>query len=131
MDPINILYLIGITLVITLVFTYFFRVRGPWGSFWTFFLVIFLVALATDIWVQPVGPYFRDVYWLPPLIVGIIIALILAAASPGKHDRKQVDQAGSEYRGDQVAFIALGIFFWFLIILLVILVATGFWVYVL
>ncbi len=125
MDALSLLYLIGISLLITLAFTYLFRVRGPWGTFWTFFLVILLAVLAADIWIEPMGPYYRDVYWLPPLIVGILLALILAAASPGKYDRKQVDQAGEEYQGDKVAFIALGVFFWFLLILLVALVASG------
>lgn len=128
MDALTLIYLIGITLLITLAFTYLFRVRGPWGRFWTFFLVILLAVMAADIWIEPIGPYYRDVYWLPPLVVGILFALILAAASPGKQDRKRVDQSGEEYQGDKVAFIALGIFFWFLLILLLVLVVSG-WVW--
>ncbi|MFW5644940.1 MAG: hypothetical protein ACOCZL_03425 [Bacteroidota bacterium] len=124
MNALTLIYLIGLTLLITLAFTHLFRVRGPWGTFWTFFLVILLAVIAADIWVQPIGPYYRDVYWLPPLVVGILFALILAAASPGKKERKRVDQAGAEYHGDKVAFIALGVFFWFLLILLFVLVVT-------
>ena len=125
MDALSLIYLIGLTLLIALAFTYLFRVRGPWGTFWTFFLVILLAVLVADIWIDPIGPYYRDVYWLPPLVVGILFALILAAASPGKKDRKRVDQEGEEYKGDKVAFIALGVFFWFLLILLLVLAVTG------
>ena len=125
MNALSLIYLIGITLLITLAFTYIFRNKGPWGSFWTFFLVILLAVLAADLWIEPMGPYYRDVYWLPPLVIGVLFALILAAASPGKSERKRVDQAGEEYKGDRIAFIALGIFFWFLLILLAVLVVSG------
>ncbi|MFW5821148.1 MAG: hypothetical protein ACOCWA_07655, partial [Bacteroidota bacterium] len=92
MNALSLIYLIGITLLITLAFTYFFRNKGPWGSFWTFFLIILLAVLAADLWIEPMGPYYRDVYWLPPVVIGILFALILAAASPGKYERKRVDQ---------------------------------------
>ncbi|NJK86434.1 MAG: hypothetical protein HC906_11165 [Bacteroidales bacterium] len=42
---------------------------------------VFSIWLA-DLWITPFGPYWNNIYWFPPLMVGILVALILAAATP-------------------------------------------------
>lgn len=89
--------------------------RGAWPGFIIFFLLIFLFSWAGGVWLAPFGPPISGVYWLPFLIVGIFVALILAAAAPGVPARSR----GEAVREEEAAGTALGIFFWILFILLI------------
>ncbi len=91
MSALGVLYLFGVAFLITLFFGYAFRVRGPWGSFWTFFIVILFGVVAADLWVTPIGPYYKDIYWFPPLAVGLFIALLLAATTPSPRTRSKMN----------------------------------------
>ena len=125
MNALSILYLVGIALLITLFFSFVLRVRGPWGSFWTFFIILLFALLTADAWIQPIGPYFADVYWLPPLAVGLLIAFILAAAAPSPRTRSKIEQQQKMARDDGGS-VALGIFFWFLLVFMLALVIIGY-----
>lgn len=120
----GILYLVVLSFLITLFFRFLLRISGPWGSFWAFFIIVLLGILAADIWISPIGPYFGDIYWVPPIAAGLIIALLLAATTPSPQIRseKEVRKKSSK---EEAAAVALGTFFWFLILFLVILVVTG------
>jgi len=123
----GLLYLIGIAVLITFIFTKLMRVSGPWGSFWTFFSIILLAILAADFWIAPVGPYYEDIYWLPPLVVGVIMAFLLAATSPpNKRRRTKAEEPLYQVVEDHPGTLALGAFFWFLLILMLLLVVAGF-----
>jgi len=121
----GLLYLIGIAAIITFVFMKLLRVRGPWGSFWTFFTVTLLAIVAADLWIEPIGPYYGDIYWFPPLVVGLIIAFLLAATSPPAKPVKKLKEPLNEMIEEQSKVIALGTFFWFLLILMLILIVLG------
>ena len=116
-----------ITLVLTALFFYGFRRTGPWGSFWTFLLIVFLSVLLADIWLTPMGPVWWGAAWIDLIFIGLLVALILAAASPTSGTRAtSVDTATkADYSG---AAIAVGIFFWLLVIFLVVAIAAGFFV---
>ena len=120
----GIIYLVSIAFLITLFFHSLLRVGGPWGRFWAFFLIILLAVFAADIWVAPVGPYFGDTYWVPPLAVGLLIALLLAATTPSPGTRSELD-ALKELEREEPAVIAFGTFFWFLLVFLIILIIAG------
>jgi len=122
----GIVYLVSITFLITLFFSYFLKRRGPWGSFWAFFTIILLAVFATDFWVGPVGPYFYEsVYWIPPLVVGLIIALLLAATTPSPKTRSELELQKDEINKGQEATLALGTFFWFLFVFMLVIVIVG------
>jgi hypothetical protein len=122
----GLLYLFSLAAIITFIFTKLLRVRGPWGSFWTFFSVTLLAILAADLWIEPIGPFYGEIYWLPPLIVGIIIAFLLAATSPPAKPIDKLKEPFNEIVEEQSKTIALGTFFWFLLILMLILIVLGF-----
>lgn len=120
----GILYLIVISFLITLFFRFLLRVSGPWGSFWAFFIIVLLGVFAADIWISPVGPYFADMYWVPPIAAGLLIALLLAATTPSPKARSEM-KAEQKATKEEAAAVALGTFFWFLMIFLLILIIVG------
>jgi hypothetical protein len=122
----SLLFYVSLTFIIALIFVYGLRMRGPWGSFWIFFLIILLAMLAADLWIQPVGPFFRDIYWLPPLAVGIMIALLLAATTPRPWEKTRLEQERAEEAQERSTSLALGAFFWVLLIFMLVIVIAGF-----
>jgi hypothetical protein len=119
-----------IALLVGTLFYFVFKTTGPWGTFWTFALILILVGLAAAIWIEPVGPLIYDFAWLPILFVILIFALILAAATPPRKRSRDLDldtpTTGKESSGADVAAVAaLGIFFWFLLIFLFVAVLVG------
>lgn len=120
----GILYLLIIAFLITLFFRFLLKVSGPWGSFWAFFIIILLAVIAADIWISPIGPHFEDLYWVPPIAAGLVIALLLAATTPSPKARSEMTAENKRTKEEAVA-VALGTFFWFLIIFLVVLIIAG------
>ncbi len=107
----GLLYLIGLAAAITFIFTRFLKARGPWGSFWTFFTITLLGAFAAYLWVSPVGPDYGDIYWLPPLVVGVLIAFLLAATSPPAKPLTRAEEPENSPEPSSVVAIAVGNFF--------------------
>ena len=56
--------------------------RGPWPSMLWFFLLLFVGTLAMGVWVEPVGPQPWGAPILTFLVAAILIALLVAAATP-------------------------------------------------
>lgn len=117
-------YLLLVSFLITLFFRFLLRVSGPWGSFWAFFIIILLAVLAADIWISPVGPHFEDLYWVPPIAAGLLIALLLAATTPNPviRSRKEADRKTDK---EKAAALTLNTFFWFLIVFLLVVIVAG------
>lgn len=123
---IGILYLVTISFAITLFFSYFLKKRGPWGSFWASFFIILLSVFAADIWIGPVGPFFyENIYWVPPLIVGLLIALLLAATTPSPQIKRELEKRQNEIEQRREVMLTTGIFFWFLFIFMLLIVIVG------
>lgn len=128
-----------IAILLSVIFYYAFNIRGPWGSFWTFFLVLLLTIWAASLWVDPVGPIFWGIAWIPLFFVGLLFALLLAAI-PTDYDRppNKLDNRTSGIRGrkepspediaesreaSRTAAAVSGLFWIFLLILLIVVIA--------
>jgi hypothetical protein len=123
---IGILYLVSLTFIITFFFVFLLNNRGPWGNFWAFFVIILLAVFAADVWIGPVGPYFYDeIYWVPPLAVGLLFALLLAATTPSPKTRSKLEMEKNKLAENQNTPVAIGTFFWFLFVLMLIIVTVG------
>ena len=125
MNLTGLIYFIALALIISAIFSFGFRRRGPWGNYWVYFIILFLAIWATDIWLRPAGPRLGDIYWFPPLTVGIMLALILAAASPPAEKRTAREEKTHPPGNTDSGYIALGLFFWIFLILLVAGVILG------
>lgn len=120
----EILAIIFLAIFIGSIFYFGFRTSGPWGSFWSFLLVIFFGMWVADIWVEPYGPIYWGVAWIDMLFVGLLLAFILAAASP----RRRLPRRGKELsesemleaaRAEAGGVAAFGVFFWLMLIMFI------------
>lgn len=118
-----ILILLGALLVGGL-FYFAFKTTGPWGTFWSFLVVITLAGLAADAWITPVGPVAWGIAWIPTLFVMFLIALLLVAATPVI--KKERESGNSPKVSDKLnAKAALGGFFWLLLLFLLGIIFWG------
>lgn len=108
-----------------------YRRRGyPRAKFWPLFGVLFLPTLlavwAATLWMAPVGPVVWDVYWVPALIAGVVVALLVIALSPSTRSRRKI-LSKEEIRNEERIGLAVGIFFWVVLVLLIFAVVAGYW----
>jgi len=125
MNALGLLYSASIALIITIFFTYALRIYGPWGNFWTFFLILLLAVLAANLWVRPIGPSFQGIYWIPPIAAGFLVASILAASSPPSKPFSRLNKNPKDYMKRKANAMALGTFFWFVVVFMFVLVIMG------
>ncbi|MFP4060042.1 MAG: hypothetical protein ACOCXD_00495 [Bacteroidota bacterium] len=125
MTAFDVIFTIIGALLIGLIFYYVFKVSGPWGSLWTFLLVLILGGIAAALWVEPVGPVYYDVAWVPVFFVVLLFALILAAATPPRRGRRVTTDTEKE-EIEAIGIAGLGLFFWFLLLFFIIAIAWGF-----
>ena len=116
-----------IALVLTVASVFFLGRKGPWGSMWTFFLVLFLTLSTVSIYVAPIGPVYWGIAWIPIVVAGIIVTLLLMAAMPHPvHKDARGDSDASEvYAKPDFPVTPVGRFFWVLVILFVIAIIIG------
>jgi hypothetical protein len=98
------------------VISHAFGTKGPWDNFLWFFLVVSLFAWAGGIWLVPFGPAWRGIGWLPIIFMGIMVALLLTAASP-RPSRKHL-AAKEQAIADAESKADVDAIFWVLIICL-------------
>ncbi|MFO7924524.1 MAG: hypothetical protein R6U58_12615 [Bacteroidales bacterium] len=122
----EIIFTLIAAVLIGILFYHIFRYSGPWGSLWTFLLILIIAGLAGAAWIEPVGPVYREVAWIPILFVIIVFAVFLAAVTPPNSRRGiEAAQEDSAVPRDEVPFIALSGLFWFLFILLLVAAVWG------
>lgn len=105
---IEFLFAIVFGILLTLIFRSLFKRSGPWSRGIVFFLVVFLAAWVGGIWIAPLGPTLFGAYWLPFLLAGLFMALIIAAVMP-----KGID--GPVARENYVSAERFDIFFYMLL----------------
>jgi hypothetical protein len=105
-------------LIIVSIISRAFGTKGPWGSLLWFFLVVSLFAWAGGVWLVPFGPMFWGIGWLPIIIMGFFVALILTAASPRIPRWRKASQ--EEVTSDAGTKAVVDVIFWVVIICLLI-----------
>lgn len=100
--------------------------KGPWGSAWSFFLVLFLALWTISIYVAPAGPMYWGISWTPIIIAGILLALLLVASMPDSTSTKNKTDLNRELKEPvYVKATPVGRFFWVLIVLLAMAIMIG------
>ena len=124
----------GIALFLTILFGVL-GTCGPWDSLWTLFLVLFLAMLATSLYMDPVGPVFLGIVWLPLVLPGVLFALLLLAVTPVEgHKRLKHSKVRNLSRSIHQSSHAnpriiigtpIGRFFWLVIMIFTLAVIVG------
>lgn len=102
-----------VAVVLTAIFAFGFRRRGPWESILIFFIIVLMAAWAGGRWLTPMGSVVYGVYWFAFLVSGLMIALFLAAATPIRHPKTEeevMEQTQEEQEQTETFDIFLGIF---------------------
>ena len=121
--------------ILTAFFNLVFKNTGPWSGFWVFFILLFFIAFAAGEWAAPRGPSAWGYYWAPGLIAALVFALVLAAVTPrvpssaGRRPKRETHpgdlQTPDESEEDVVIGAMMGIFFWILLSVLVLIAIVG------
>jgi hypothetical protein len=118
---VHLVFALFIAILLSAIFAVGFRRKGPWESLVLFFLLLFLISWAGGVWLAPMGPPLWGGYWLPFLLVGVIMALLLAAlAPPPRESSVELVEEGKETAERRAVLTGLGVFFWILVAALVV-----------
>jgi len=113
-----------ISSLLTVISVFLLRKRGPWGSAWTLFLVIFLALWTVSIYLAPVGPTYYGVAWAPLIIAGILLTLLLIVSMPGANEWRD-ESVGPEHRTKKDVPAKASRLFWVFIFLLAMAIMIG------
>lgn len=135
MEFIGILFALLFATILTAFFNLVFKNTGPWSGFWVFFILLFFIAFAAGEWAAPRGPSAWGYYWAPGLIAALVFALVLAAVTPRvpssssrkpKRETNPGDLRTPDESEEEVVIGAMmGIFFWILLSVLVLIAIVG------
>ena len=126
MTVINIVFTILAAVFIGTLFFYVFKFSGPWGTLWSFLLILIAAGLAAAAWIEPVGPVYRDIAWFPILFVIVAFAILLAAVTPPPSRRGlEYSEEGAETLKEEAPFVAISGLFWIFLVLLIFAVFFG------
>lgn len=116
---IDFLFSFLIALVVSLVFFFIFRRKRLRIGLVLFFIIVFLFTWAGGIWLAPGGPTFRGIYWVPFLLIAVVISFLLATLIQPYYVEPRTSESRDlkESRKSEVFFIS-GLFFWILLFIL-------------
>lgn len=115
-----------IALLLAAVFYYGFKITGPWGTFWTFLLVLIIGIWMVAALAEPVGPLWWGVAWLDLFVIGLLFALLLVAATPTERDRRRYKEYyGTTDEETASSAVAVGIWFWVMILVFFIVIVLA------
>jgi hypothetical protein len=121
----DLLFAAIVALLLTFVFAGACRRCGPWESALWFFVIVLLVTWVGGVWAEPVGPPLWGIYWVPFLGMGLLVALLLAAATPTPRPPERLPEAKEQPTTDTGApsaavttALALSWLFWALLVAL-------------
>jgi uncharacterized membrane protein len=117
---IHLVFALLVGLILTAIFALIVRAKGPWTSLLAVFVLIFLASWAGGVWLLPFGSPLWGTYWLPFLVVGLIFSLLLGALVSSSPSTVEVVEPQKEEARRKRAVLALGIFFWILVGVLIV-----------
>lgn len=112
-----------IAAVLTAVFVLIARKLHRRNGFTWFFLIVLTATWAGGVWLQPIGPLYADVYWMPFLAAGLIMAVfasILQLRRPPRGRQETLDKLDQQARAkkmQEATYITLRALFWVVFIL--------------
>ena len=91
--------------------------EGGWGAALILFAILFLTSWAGGIWLSPVGPQLFGAQWMPFVLMGFVVALLVAAMTPRRpRNRVATVEAAA---ADEVVTTTVTAFFWIFAVALI------------
>lgn len=87
---IDLLFAFVVALLFFLIFSVLIRGHRTGSTLLVFFLVLLFATWAGGVWLSPIGPPLWGVSWLSFILVGLFVALILAALIPPERSAKKM-----------------------------------------
>jgi len=122
----HLLYALFVGVSVACLWSFILNSHGPWKNVYWFFLVVFLFSWGGGLWITPFGPTGYGVSWLPFVMMGLVAALLLSAATPRLERRKTPSRlvhhaapvdTGSGHIETSVEFM-VDLVFWCLVVVL-------------
>jgi hypothetical protein len=126
MFPVDLFLALVVAIVLSLVLVAVLGWRHPARDetvpalFFVFFM-IFPAAWAVGVWMVPFGPTAWGATWLPFVVIGLLVAFVIAAAVPGpgrrgrsaRHPSTEVQERLAAEQEEVTTGVAIfGLFFW-------------------
>ncbi|HTF02479.1 MAG TPA: hypothetical protein VK826_00575 [Bacteroidia bacterium] len=92
-----------------------------------FFLVVFMAAWASQLWLRPVGPTALGVAWAPFTFVAFLIAILLVAASSAAGKTRPKTDPENLTPEEAAPLFAIGLFFWILLLVFLAAILLGYY----
>jgi hypothetical protein len=108
----------------TLLFGALFGRRDGMPGFLLVFGLFFLFAWSGGLWLRPWGPPLWGVYWLPSIVVTLLIFLVFGSFSQRAPRSRR--EAREQVAASQAATTAVGVLFWVLLFALVISIVVAY-----
>ena len=107
-----------VALLVSVLFGYAQRRRIPRKGFFWFFLILLLATWAGGMWIGPFGPSFRGIFWLPFVLVAVVVGAFLAAIAPRRaptgriETLEMLEEIEQKRKLEKLTYISFGVFFW-------------------
>ena len=107
-----------IALLVSVPFGFALRRRIPRTGFFWFFLILFLATWAGGMWIGPFGPSFRGIFWLPFVLVAVLVGFFLAAVAPRPPPSSRIEtlemleEIEQKRKLEKLTYMSFGVFFW-------------------
>jgi hypothetical protein len=107
-----------ISLIIAFLLSITYGTRRPLKSALAFFVVVFLLIWSAGVWILPFGPTWGGVFWMPFLVVGLVIAVLIATLLPDRPPKDEREEKSDAVQ-EATELSSVGIFFWILVLILI------------
>ena len=107
-----------VALLVSVLFGYALRRRIPRKGFFWLFLILLLATWAGGMWIGPFGPSFRGIFWLPFVLVAVVVGAFLAAVAPRRaptgriETLEMLEEIEQKRKLQKLTYISFGVFFW-------------------
>ena len=109
---------LSIALLVSVLLGFALRRRIPRKGFFWLFLILLLATWAGGMWIGPFGPSFRGIFWLPFVLVAVLVGFFLAAVAPRRPPSSRIEtlemleEIEKTRKMEKLTYMSFGVFFW-------------------
>jgi len=124
MNAINSIYALTLAVLITYIFYRIYKTKKKGVSFLLLFVLLFMVIFGTNVWFNPDVSQFKEIFFIPTTIAGLIMATLWAIIIPSPKTQHTIEDETSKNKPKSKE-LAVSLIFWLLVLLMIGYVITG------